>query len=103
MIKSIADLKHRMGPLGQFGLVVTISVHMLYVGMYLVPFPCDSPREAKEVPGEHRGISTLKNLHKKMYIITTESPMFLPDQRGAGLHEAFQILSIRLCVRPSPH
>ena len=29
------------GPLGRLGLIVAMSVHMLYVCMHLVPFPCN--------------------------------------------------------------
>ena len=41
---------HQIGPLGQFGLVVAMSVccHLFVV----VPFSYNSPRGAKEVPGE---------------------------------------------------
>ena len=31
---------HRIGPLGGFGLVVAMSVRVMYPAVYLVPFPC---------------------------------------------------------------
>ena len=41
-----------------------------------------------------------------IYIYISVCPLFilfLPDPRGAGLHEAFQISSVRPYVRTSPH
>ena len=56
-----------MGPLGRFGLVVAKSVQD-FLTMF-VPFPCDSPRGAKEVPGEQSCPSPWHQYpEKKIYI-----------------------------------
>ena len=41
-------------PLGRFFLVVAMSVHMWRKSGCVCPLSCDSPRGAKEVPGEQR-------------------------------------------------
>ena len=54
---------HRIDPLSRFNLVVAMSMYLyIWVSVCLsVPFPCDSPRGAKDVPEEQSCLPPLQS------------------------------------------
>ena len=65
----------------RFCLVVAMSVRCLL----FVPFSCDSPRGAKQVPGDQSRLPQWHQCHEKMYIKKCASLQLKVPRRGEGV------------------
>ena len=86
--------------MGRFSLVFKMSVYIY------VLFPCDSPRGAKEEPGEQSRLPPWHQYPEKMYIITTGSfppppPSCVIKKKKNGVQHSFPKSLVKLARRSS--